>query len=145
MVGISEVMEQIRKMKKQECIPVGCVPSAAVAVCWEVICQGGGVCPGGCLLRVGGVCPSVADGNKHTGYSLLIFFVHSSTESHIGKTFVDKFSPPNFPIKTLHCHGWFGHLICLLSQGHNSAILCLGLVLVLNLDTYTNLIMDLTE
>ena len=29
---------------KQECIPVGCVPSAAVAVCW-------GVCPGGCLPR----------------------------------------------------------------------------------------------
>ena len=27
---------------QQECIPVGCVPSAAVAVCW-----GGGVCPGG--------------------------------------------------------------------------------------------------
>ena len=26
---------------KQECIPVGCIPSAAVAICWE----------GGCLLR----------------------------------------------------------------------------------------------
>ena len=34
---------------QQECIPVGCVPSAAVAVSWE-----GVVCPGGGLL--GGVC-----------------------------------------------------------------------------------------
>ena len=34
---------------EQECIPVGCVPSAAVAVSW------GGVCPGGCLSRR--VCP----------------------------------------------------------------------------------------
>ena len=30
----------------KECIPVGCVPSAAVAVCC-----GWGVCPGGCLPR----------------------------------------------------------------------------------------------
>ena len=37
---------------KQECIPVGCVPSAVVAVCLGV----GGVCPGGCLSR-GHVCP----------------------------------------------------------------------------------------
>ena len=38
---------------KQECIPVGYVPSAAVAAggWW-----GGGVCPGWCLTR-GGVCP----------------------------------------------------------------------------------------
>ena len=34
----------------QECIPVGCVPSAAVAVC-----EGGDVWPGGCLLA--GICP----------------------------------------------------------------------------------------
>ena len=41
---------------EQECIPVGCVPSAAVAVSWGV-CPGGvclvfpgdGVWPGGCL------------------------------------------------------------------------------------------------
>ena len=42
---------------EQECIPVGCVPSVAVA-----IFLGGGVCPGvfvgGCLPdRGGGVCP----------------------------------------------------------------------------------------
>ena len=41
------------KYYEQECIPVGCVPSAAVAVCWM-----GVVCPGvsarGCLP--GGVC-----------------------------------------------------------------------------------------
>ena len=29
--------------EKQECIPVGCVPSSTGAVCW-------GVAPGGCLL-----------------------------------------------------------------------------------------------
>ena len=34
-------------LEKQECIPVGCVPSAAAAVCWD-----GGVCLGGvCLPR----------------------------------------------------------------------------------------------
>ena len=31
----------------EECIPVGCVPSAAVAICWR------GVCQGGCLPREG--------------------------------------------------------------------------------------------
>ena len=41
---------------KQECIPVGCVPSAAVAVCWGVSARGvsthGGVsAQGGCLPR----------------------------------------------------------------------------------------------
>ena len=43
-------------LNKQEWIPVGCVPSAAVAVCWGV----GGVCPGEgvCLPNRGvGVCP----------------------------------------------------------------------------------------
>ena len=36
---------------KQECIPLGCVPSAVVAVSGErgVSAQVGGVCPGGCL------------------------------------------------------------------------------------------------
>ena len=34
---------------KQECIPVGCVPSAAVAVCWG---------EGGCLCVWGGLCMS---------------------------------------------------------------------------------------
>ena len=41
---------------KQECIPVGCVPSATAAVCWGVPAPGGacswGVpAPGGCLLQ----------------------------------------------------------------------------------------------
>ena len=41
---------------KQECIPVGCAPSAAVAVLGGVCL--GGVCPGGCLPLVpSGVCP----------------------------------------------------------------------------------------
>ena len=52
--------------KKQECIPVGCVPSAAVAVCRRCLrgeVSAGGVCPEGvsaqrgCLPR-GGVCPA---------------------------------------------------------------------------------------
>ena len=45
-------------MTKQECIPVGCVPSATVAVS-RVRGGGGGVCvsaPGGCLLPGGCVC-----------------------------------------------------------------------------------------
>ena len=43
---------------EKEYIPVGCVPSAAVAVCWGLSSQGGGgvVCPGGCLPS-GGVYP----------------------------------------------------------------------------------------
>ena len=57
---------------KQECIPVGCVPSAAVAVCGErgvmgCVCPGGvclvGVSAGGCLpwgVCPGGVCPGVS-------------------------------------------------------------------------------------
>ena len=56
--------------QKQECIPVGCVPSASVAICGEGMCLPRGVClpggvfqggclpggclPGGCLPR--GVC-----------------------------------------------------------------------------------------
>ena len=41
----------------QECIPVGCVPSAAVAVSWREGCLPGGgvVCPGGVSAQ--GVCP----------------------------------------------------------------------------------------
>ena len=41
---------------RQECIPVGCVPSPAVAVLWGegVVFPGGGY-PGGCLP--GGICP----------------------------------------------------------------------------------------
>ena len=35
------------EINKQECIPVGCVPSAAVAVGRGVCPGGGGVCPGG--------------------------------------------------------------------------------------------------
>ena len=36
--------------QKQECIPVRCVPSATVAVCWW---GGGGPDPGGCLVPEG--------------------------------------------------------------------------------------------
>ena len=45
---------------KQECIPVGCVPSAAVAVYWGGgVFPGGGVCQGG---SVWGVCMSAQRG-----------------------------------------------------------------------------------
>ena len=58
--------------RTQECIPVGCVPSAAAAVggggvsaggvhpgvyLGGDVCSWGGVCPGGCLHRGGGVLP----------------------------------------------------------------------------------------
>ena len=45
---------------EQECIPVGCVPSAAVAVCWRRggVCLHGGVCPGG-VSAWGGVSAQV--------------------------------------------------------------------------------------
>ena len=51
--------------KKQECIPLGCVPSAAIAVCWAGCLPGGrvsarGVPRGVSAQRVstqGGVCP----------------------------------------------------------------------------------------
>ena len=33
-------------LTKQECIPVGCVPSPAEAICWGGVCLEGGVCPG---------------------------------------------------------------------------------------------------
>ena len=33
-------VEGLFAIKKQECIPVGCVPSAAVAVSWEMSAQG---------------------------------------------------------------------------------------------------------
>ena len=41
--------------KKQECIPVGCVPSNAVAVWWGDVCLGGCL-SGGCLHWEGCVC-----------------------------------------------------------------------------------------
>ena len=49
---------QVMQLKyQQECIPVGCVPSAAVAVCGG---GGEGVCPGGCVCPGEGcVCPGV--------------------------------------------------------------------------------------
>ena len=40
---------------KQECIPVGCVPSSAVAVCWGRGSAPGGVCSRGVCVP-GGVC-----------------------------------------------------------------------------------------
>ena len=41
---------------KQESIPVGCVPSAAVVICWRGGCLPNGLSAGGCLPW-GGVCP----------------------------------------------------------------------------------------
>ena len=59
-------------MKQQECIPVGCVPSAALAILGGVSAQGG-VCPRGCMPggvlytspvdRQTPVKTTVADGN----------------------------------------------------------------------------------
>ena len=40
---------------KQECIPVGCIPSAAVAISWGVSALGG-VCSWGGVCFLGGVC-----------------------------------------------------------------------------------------
>ena len=55
-------INRLKKLSKQECIPVGCVPSAAVAVCSGggegVPAPGGGeggVCSGGCLVPGRGV------------------------------------------------------------------------------------------
>ena len=52
-----------KRIYRQECIPVGCIPSAAVAVFWRgvysggVVCSWGWVCSGGeCLLWGWGVC-----------------------------------------------------------------------------------------
>ena len=41
---------------KQESIPVGGIPSAAVVICLGGVCLGRGVCPGG-YLPGGVVCP----------------------------------------------------------------------------------------
>ena len=41
---------------KQECIPVGCVPSATVAVCWGGVPTGGVPGPGRGGVTVPGVC-----------------------------------------------------------------------------------------
>ena len=44
----------MKTQQKQECIPVGCVPSTAVAVGW--VCLGGGVClPKAVCVCLGGV------------------------------------------------------------------------------------------
>ena len=52
------IVPSLRKVNKQESIPVGCVPSAAVAVCCRGCLPEGclpvGCAAGGCLL--GGVC-----------------------------------------------------------------------------------------
>ena len=52
---MSKVMDKGKISKTQECIPVGCVPSAAVA-----ISGGGGVC-------LGGVCPACVKKSVHGG------------------------------------------------------------------------------
>ena len=48
---VSEVINE------QECIPVGCIPSATVAVsCGEGVCRGVGFCPGGGISAQGSGC-----------------------------------------------------------------------------------------
>ena len=64
-IVMTSVHCHLNPFDKQECIPVGCVPSAAVAVCWGDLPARGGemsargvlpargvclVCPGGCPL-----------------------------------------------------------------------------------------------
>ena len=74
---------------RQECIPVGCVPSAAVAVCWGGQClPTRGVWPGGCLPRrglsaQGGVCPGgvSARGNVWQTLPLWTEFLTHACES----------------------------------------------------------------
>ena len=51
----TERSHRIDHIFQQECIPVGCVPSAAVAVCW-----GGGLPRG---VRPGGICPRGGGGS----------------------------------------------------------------------------------
>ena len=54
---VTQVQRKIRKnLAEQECIPVECVPSAAVAFGGGGCMPRGVVCPGGCLPR-GSVCP----------------------------------------------------------------------------------------
>ena len=50
---IEGILCVVKHMLQQECIPVGCVPSATVAVCWGGACSWGVLAPGGCLLRGG--------------------------------------------------------------------------------------------
>ena len=54
------IFEKLRHSSKQECIPVGCVPSATVAICRGVPALGGCLFWGGCLLQgvpaLGGAC-----------------------------------------------------------------------------------------
>ena len=49
LVPVTNIYKKLDYTNEQECIPVGCVPSAIVAVCWL---------EGGCLLRggMGGTC-----------------------------------------------------------------------------------------
>ena len=57
-VVMTSVHCHLNPFDKQECIPVGCVPSAAVAVCWGGIClPGGSACQGGLPSLSGGGCP----------------------------------------------------------------------------------------
>ena len=60
-IYLGEIKEsKFRRIRKQECIPVGCVTSAAVAVSWGWGWGRGGCLPGGkgvCLGGEGAVCP----------------------------------------------------------------------------------------
>ena len=51
-----------RHIDKQECIPVGCVPSAAIAMSIPACTAQGGVCPRGVSAQGEGVCiPACAE------------------------------------------------------------------------------------
>ena len=56
-VGVLCIYAQIDIKIEQECIPVGCVPSAAVAVCWGGCLTGGDLSMGGGLSAQEGGLP----------------------------------------------------------------------------------------
>ena len=65
----SEIMSRLlaENKTKQECIPVGCVPPAAAAVCWGVSAQEGGVCLGV------GACPGGVFGQEVSTFCLGVY------------------------------------------------------------------------
>ena len=121
---------QYFKAKKQECIPVGCVPSAAVAVCWGCLRRGclprgflpRGVCPrrGVCLgvwgsaqggggLQKGGVYPSMhwsrhppCEQNDRQVWKL--YLAATSLRTVRRGSLVHYFFPPNIVSITISCY-----------------------------------------
>ena len=87
---------------KQECIPVGCVPFAAVAVCWDVcpgsVCLGRGICPlvgvclggGGCAggICMGCVCSGGVSAPVHAGIQTPLLWTEFLTHACENITFL---------------------------------------------------------